>query len=66
MRENTERPITITEGTNTIVGTDPAKIMQCVDEVLANGGKSGRIPEYWDGKAAERIVKEIVKRYITV
>jgi UDP-N-acetylglucosamine 2-epimerase (non-hydrolysing) len=66
LRENTERPITITEGTNTIVGTDPAKIMQCVDEVLANGGKSGRIPEYWDGKAAERIVKEIVKRYITV
>ncbi len=66
LRENTERPITITEGTNTIVGTDPAKIMQCVDEVLTNGGKSGCIPEYWDGKAAERIVEEIVRRYIAV
>jgi len=64
LRENTERPITVTEGTNTIVGTDPVKIMQCVDDILTNGGKSGRIPEYWDGKAAERIVAEIVRRYI--
>jgi len=66
LRENTERPITVTEGTNTVVGTDPVKIMQCVDDILTNGGKSGRIPEYWDGKAAERIVAEIVRRYINV
>lgn len=64
LRENTERPITVTEGTNTIVGTDPAKIMQCVEEVLINGGKSGRVPEYWDGMAAQRIVAEIVSRYL--
>ncbi|AMK75884.1 MULTISPECIES: non-hydrolyzing UDP-N-acetylglucosamine 2-epimerase [Methylomonas] len=63
LRENTERPITIAEGTNTIVGTDPAKIMQCVDDVLQTGGKSGRVPEYWDGNAAGRIVGEIVRRY---
>lgn len=66
LRENTERPITVTEGTNTIVGTDPVQIMKCVDEILTSGGKSGRIPEYWDGKAAERIVAEIVSRYISV
>ena len=66
LRENTERPITVTEGTNTIVGTDPVKIKQCVDDILTKGGKSGRIPEYWDGKAAERIVAEIVRRYINV
>lgn len=63
LRENTERPITITEGTNTLVGTDPVKIMQCVDDILISGGKTGRIPEYWDGKAAERIVAEIVRHY---
>lgn len=55
LRENTERPITVDEGTNTIVGADPVLIHRAVDEVLVNGGKSGRIPEYWDGKAAERI-----------
>jgi len=65
LRENTERPITITEGTNTIVCTDPVKIMQCVDDILLNGGKSGRIPEYWDGHAAQRIVAEIVRRYLS-
>ena len=63
LRENTERPITVTEGTNTIVGVDPVKIMQCVDDILVSGGKSGRIPEYWDGVAASRIVAEIVRRY---
>jgi len=66
LRENTERPITVTEGTNTIVGTDAVKIVQCVDDILSSGGKSGRIPEYWDGQAASRIVDEIVRRYISV
>ena len=63
LRENTERPITVDQGTNTIVGTDPVKIMQCVADILHTGGKSGRIPEYWDGNAAERIVDEILRRY---
>jgi len=65
LRENTERPITVTEGTNTIVGTDAVKIRQCVDDILKSGGKSGRVPEYWDGHAAERIVAEIVQRYLS-
>lgn len=64
LRENTERPITVDQGTNTIVGTDPEKIKACVDDILATGGKSGRIPEYWDGKAAGRIVAEIKKIYL--
>jgi UDP-N-acetylglucosamine 2-epimerase (non-hydrolysing) len=55
LRENTERPITVTQGTNTIVGTDVAKIQACFDDVLATGGKAGRVPALWDGRAAERI-----------
>ncbi len=55
LRENTERPITVTQGTNTIVGTDVAKIRACFDDVLATGGKAGRVPALWDGRAAERI-----------
>jgi UDP-N-acetylglucosamine 2-epimerase (non-hydrolysing) len=55
LRENTERPITVTEGTNTVVGIDPDRILTAARKVLAGGGKAGRIPEYWDGHAAERI-----------
>ena len=59
LRENTERPITAEQGTNTIVGRDPAKIRACVADILQNGGKAGRIPEYWDGHAAERIAADL-------
>jgi len=57
LRENTERPITVTEGTNTIVGSDPVKIKAAFDQIMTDGGNVGRKPEYWDGHAAERIVK---------
>jgi UDP-N-acetylglucosamine 2-epimerase (non-hydrolysing) len=60
LRENTERPITVDRGTNTIVGTDPAKIRACFDDAMDTGGKSGRIPELWDGKAAQRIAEVLV------
>jgi len=55
LRENTERPITVTQGTNTIVGTDVAKILACFDDIMTTGGKAGRVPALWDGHAAERI-----------
>ncbi|MGD2119300.1 MAG: UDP-N-acetylglucosamine 2-epimerase (non-hydrolyzing) [Chromatiales bacterium] len=55
LRENTERPITVTEGTNVIVGTDPDKIRVEAHKVLNGEGKGGRVPEFWDGRAAERI-----------
>ena len=57
LRENTERPITVTQGTNTVVGTDPQRILAAFDDVMTHGGKAGRVPEMWDGKAAERIVQ---------
>ena len=60
LRENTERPVTVTEGTNTVVGSDPEKILACVGEVLTGGGKQGRVPDRWDGQAALRIRDEIL------
>lgn len=57
LRENTERPVTVRHGTNTVVGTDPEKIVAAAMDVLRNGvGKSG-IPQLWDGMAALRILK---------
>jgi UDP-N-acetylglucosamine 2-epimerase (non-hydrolysing) len=59
LRANTERPITVDEGTNTMVGDDRVAILQCVDEILAGRGKRGRTPEFWDGRAAERIAADL-------
>jgi UDP-N-acetylglucosamine 2-epimerase (non-hydrolysing) len=60
MRENTERPVTIEQGTNILVGRNRALIHRCVGEILAGGCKTGRIPELWDGHASERIVAHLV------
>jgi UDP-N-acetylglucosamine 2-epimerase (non-hydrolysing) len=59
MRGNTERPITVEQGTNTLVGRDLEFVLKCVDEILVTGGKRGRAPELWDGRAAERIAEDL-------
>jgi UDP-N-acetylglucosamine 2-epimerase (non-hydrolysing) len=59
LRENTERPITIEQGTNTMVGRDRDAILRNVDEILAGRGKRGRVPELWDGSAATRIALDL-------
>lgn len=59
LRENTERQITVDEGTNVIAGQDREKILSAVKDVLATGGKTGNIPEYWDGHASQRIVSTL-------
>lgn len=56
IRENTERPVTVDEGSNVLAGTDPAAIMLEARKILRGEGKQGRRPHLWDGKAAERIV----------
>jgi UDP-N-acetylglucosamine 2-epimerase (non-hydrolysing) len=61
MRENTERPITLAQGTNTLVGRDRVRILGLVDDILATGGKRGRSPELWDGRAAERIAAHLAR-----
>jgi UDP-N-acetylglucosamine 2-epimerase (non-hydrolysing) len=63
LRENTERPITVTEGTNQIVGQDPEKILAAAREILAGKTKAGRIPKFWDGRAAERIVDILLRDF---
>lgn len=55
LRENTERPITVSEGTNTVVGTDSTRIVAEALSVLETGGKRGRVPALWDGRTGERI-----------
>ncbi|WP_025322360.1 non-hydrolyzing UDP-N-acetylglucosamine 2-epimerase [Deferrisoma camini] len=61
LRENTERPVTIWEGTNTLVGTDPEAIQAEARKALDGRGKAGRVPELWDGRAAERIVAALME-----
>ncbi len=56
LRNNTERPATIEQGTNRLAGTDPAGIVQAAREVLASPPASGRVPALWDGHAAARIL----------
>lgn len=59
LRENTERPITVEQGTNILVGRDRDAILGAVQEILAGNGKRGRVPEFWDGHAAERIAADL-------
>lgn len=60
LRENTERPITITMGTNYLVGTNPRKILETARTILSGNGKQGGIPPYWDGRAGERILQIVL------
>ncbi|HLU76551.1 MAG TPA: UDP-N-acetylglucosamine 2-epimerase (non-hydrolyzing) [Burkholderiales bacterium] len=61
LRENTERPVTIEQGTNTLVGRDRRLILDTVASILRDGGKRGRTPELWDGRAAERIAAHLAQ-----
>ncbi len=59
LRDSTERPETVTEGTNEIVGTDPKNITPYLQKLVSGEWKKGSIPELWDGKTSDRIVKII-------
>jgi len=63
LRENTERLVTVTEGTNTLVGSDPDRIIDEAMKVLNGCGKVGRVPKLWDGRASERIVTILEKEF---
>ena len=59
LRDSTERPETVREGTNELIGTDPGNIKPALDRLFAGEWKKGSIPEKWDGKAGERIVSHL-------
>jgi len=59
LRENTERPITVEQGTNTVVGTSSERITAEASRIMSGAGKKGKLPEKWDGRAAERITAVI-------
>ena len=61
MRNNTERPVTVKQGTNMLVSTDKSKIIKACNKIIEGAGVKGRIPKFWDGKAAKRIVESILK-----
>jgi UDP-N-acetylglucosamine 2-epimerase (non-hydrolysing) len=61
MRENTERPVTVEVGTNVLAGTDTAMVKNAIDDLHAKNVKKGGVPEFWDGRAAPRIVKILVE-----
>jgi UDP-N-acetylglucosamine 2-epimerase (non-hydrolysing) len=56
LRENTERPVTVEEGTNVLAGTNPQRIIDEAGKIMRGEGKQGRRPHLWDGNAAQRIV----------
>lgn len=59
LRDNTERPETVSVGTNRLIGTDPSAIKPALDELFAGNWQVGDIPEKWDGKTGERIVASL-------
>lgn len=61
VRDSTERPETITTGTNELVGTNPERLKPFLDRLFAGEWKKGGIPEKWDGKTGERIVEQLKK-----
>ena len=61
VRDNTERPVTITEGTNVLVGSSATKLRKAAFAALSGSGKRGRVPELWDGRSAERVVARVVE-----
>lgn len=63
LRNNTERPETVTEGTNVLIGTNPTTIQSNLEILFSDKWKKGRIPKLWDGKSADRIITILLHLY---
>ncbi|PTX14990.1 UDP-N-acetylglucosamine 2-epimerase (non-hydrolysing) [Pontibacter mucosus] len=63
LRDNTERPETVTIGTNELIGTNPSCLKPYLEKLLKGEWKKGGVPPLWDGKASERIVQKLVELY---
>jgi len=60
LRDNTERPETISLGTNELVGTNPESIRHVMQKLFSGSWKNSQIPPLWDGRSAERILNHII------
>ena len=60
LRDNTERPETISLGTNELVGTDPKNIKKSLNKIFDGKWKKGEIPKFWDGKTSNRIIEHLL------
>jgi UDP-N-acetylglucosamine 2-epimerase (non-hydrolysing) len=60
LRDNTERPETVSEGTNELIGTDPKAIKPAMEKLFSGNWKIGTIPEKWDGNTSERIIETLL------
>jgi UDP-N-acetylglucosamine 2-epimerase (non-hydrolysing) len=65
LRDNTERPETITMGTNELLGVNPKAIKPAMEKLFSGSWKKGGIPEMWDGKTGDRIVKILLENLST-
>ena len=65
LRENTERPVTVEKGTNTVIGCNYEIAVKCIDKIFSNSYKKGQDIEKWDGKTAERITS-ILKKHLII
>lgn len=65
VRNNTERPVTVDVGTNQLIGTDFNDVLNSIKKILSGTLKKGSIPELWDGKASERIIKIIKTKLLS-
>jgi len=62
LRQSTERPVTVENGTNMLVGSNPELIQKAFNKIIKNSKRSvRRVPQYWDGQAAKRIVKVLTR-----
>lgn len=59
LRETTERPVTVTHGTNRVIGRNPHRVLEAAVEALGQRGSAHALPELWDGRAGERIVERL-------
>ncbi len=64
LRANTERPVTVLEGTNVVVGTDKRRIVEESLRAVRGNGRAWRLPELWDGRAAQRIVAVLIEKML--
>ena len=64
LRENTERPETVSLGTNELIGSDPTNLKPTLEKLFEGKWKNGKIPDLWDGRSGHRIINHISSKFL--